>query len=107
MSRALVSVYRVPETTPRLLINKEKSGQQVRMHLLLGNALYWCTCSVLMSVSGSFDIIIIIFFFGGLSTLPFAILIKILNQLAYYVFLSVTWQVVFFSVFIVCICILD
>ena len=38
MSRALVSVCRVPETTPRLLINKEKSGQQVRLNLLLGNA---------------------------------------------------------------------
>ena len=55
MSRALVSVCRVPETTPRLLINKEKSGQQVRLNLLLGNAL---------KVSGSFYIIIIIFFFA-------------------------------------------
>ena len=54
MSRALVSVCRVPETTPRLLINKEKSGQQVRLHLLLYNAL---------KVSGSFHIIIIIIFF--------------------------------------------
>lgn len=52
MSRALVSVCRVPETTPRLLINKEKSGQQVRLNLLLGNAL---------KVSGSFYIIIIFF----------------------------------------------
>ena len=59
MSRALVSVCRVPETTPRLLINKEKSGQQVRLNLLLGNAL---------KVSGSFYIIIIFFFFCGLST---------------------------------------
>lgn len=53
MSRALVSVCRVPETTPRLLINKEKSGQQVRLNLLLGNAL---------KVSGSFHIIINFFF---------------------------------------------
>ena len=53
MSRALVSVCRVPETTPRLLINKEKSGQQVRLNLLLGNAL---------KVSGSFHIIINLFF---------------------------------------------
>ena len=55
MSRALVSVCRVPETTPRLLINKEKSGQQVRLNLLLGNAL---------KVSGSFHIIINFFFFA-------------------------------------------
>ena len=54
MSRALVSVCRVPETTPRLLINKEKTGQQVRLNLLLGNAL---------KVSGSFHIIINFFFF--------------------------------------------
>lgn len=53
MSRALVSVCRVPETTPRLLINKEKSGQQVRLNLLLGNAL---------KVSGSFHILLIFFF---------------------------------------------
>lgn len=53
MSHALVSVCRVPETTPRLLINKEKSGQQVRLNLLLGNAL---------KVSGSFHIIINFFF---------------------------------------------
>lgn len=53
MSGALVSVCRVPETTPRLLINKEKSGQQVRLNLLLGNAL---------KVSGSFHIIINFFF---------------------------------------------
>ena len=87
MSRALVSVCRVPETTPRLLINKEKSGQQVRLNLLLGNAL---------KVSGSFYSIIIIFFFLRFINLPFAILMKIFNQLASYVFLSVTWQVVFF-----------
>lgn len=55
MSRALVSVCRVPETTPRLLINKEKSGQQVRLNLLLGNAL---------KVSGSFHIIINFFVFA-------------------------------------------
>ena len=85
MSRALVSVCRVPETTPRLLINKEKSGQQVRLNLLLGNAL---------KVSGSFHIIIN--FFLRFINLPFAILMKIFNQLASYVFLSVTWQVVFF-----------
>ena len=52
MLRVLVSVCRVPETTPRLLINKEKSGQQVLLHLLLGNAL---------KVSGSFHIMYLFF----------------------------------------------
>lgn len=83
MSHPLVLVCRVPETTPRLLINKEKSGQQVRLKIFARQRAL--VVQILCSddkVSGSFHIN----FFFLVYQVHHLLTIVVLKQFACYVF---------------------